>query len=191
MEPKQQTQINENNRQKFYQTSYPQQCMSKDQLIQLNDINASCYVLIDCCGWYYKELWPELNIVSLETLSSALNFKIAANKLQGIIDTRNFDKIVWPKLQVDNPALIFDNAPMLNYRPIKDIADIVSSAAKKYNASSIVVNIQMAFLDGPVLVDRFQQCCLFVIPDYIVTKFEYDTKILKIHARKKLNYDQC
>ena len=102
-----QTKVTDSNRSQFYNHVYCQQFESKSQLINLEMISSDC-VVIDCCGWHYQNLFPNKNIVILETVKTALQFKIDRSKFSKLINDQQDHVIKWPDLEVIDAALVFD-----------------------------------------------------------------------------------
>jgi hypothetical protein len=184
-----QTAVNDHNRQDFLKQTFPHLKKSRQQLIQIDNFSASSFVLVNCCGWHYKNLWPELNIIGLETLTSVKNFLFDRSMFQGLIDDRDFYKIKWPNIKIYNSVLIFDYSPLLKYRTIDNIVDIVSSAALLYQSTEVVIRLSTVFVDDPRLTDRITNFLNLIIPNYTIINFEYDTQNLKIVYKKNYLYD--
>jgi hypothetical protein len=184
-----QTAVNDHNRQDFFKKIYPHLKKSKQQLIQLDEFSSSSYVLINCCGWHYKNLWPELNIIGLETLTAAKDFLFDRSMFQGLIDDRDFYKIIWPKVKTNNSVLVFDYSPLLKYRTIDGIVNIVSSAALLYQSTTVVLQLSTVFVDDTRMTDRITNFLNLIIPNYTITTFEYHTQNLKIVYKKNYLYD--
>lgn len=188
MEQKTQIKLTDTNRQDLYRIAYPHLNKSKADLVQLDQYNASLFILADCCGWYYKQHWPNKNIIGLETLSSIQAFEIPRSNFQGIIDNQDRNNVRWPSVKLDGDcALVFDYSIMLKYHSVPNIVDIVSTAANKYNANIIVIRAATMLIDDCRLVDRFFTLCKLQIPNYIVTDFAYDHLNIKISYKKKIN----
>jgi len=187
MELKLQSKVSEHNRQEFYNTVYPHASTPASELIQLDKLNASTYVIADSCGWYYKTVWPDANVISLETLSAIKEYKLERFKFQGMIDNRDHTNIKWPTIDVADCALIFDRCPILKYRTVTDIVNVISGAATKYNPKSIIFNASATFIDDPRLTDRISVLASMLIPGYVVINFSYDTVTVKISYKKKLD----
>lgn len=185
MDIKLQTKVNDNNRDNFYQQVYRQQYDSKQHLINLEMFSGEC-LLIDCCGWHYRNTFPKSNIKSLETIKSALQFKLDRTKFDKLIDDRQDHYVSWPKLDTVDPVLIFDRSPMLKYRSIPDLIELLNSAVEKYHASELVVNLDATFIDDNRLTDRFYNLSNINIKDFTVREFIYKaaTKKLFIHVKR-------
>ena len=181
-----QTKVTDNNRDKFYKHVYRQQFNSKSQLIDLSEFSSDC-VLIDCCGWHYRNTFPDKNIIILETVKSALQFKLDRNKFNRLIDDQQDHTISWPPLEIINPVLIFDRSPILKYRSVSDLVDLLSNASTIYCASQLVINVDTTFVDDPRVVDRFYNLSKISIPNFIVVEFVYKstTNNLFMHFRRK------
>ena len=186
METRLQTKVTDQNRIDFLKTAYLPLTKSKDQLIQLNKYDISSYVLADCCGWYYKTLWPDLTIFGLETLNSIKEYKFERSKFQGIIDSRNYANIKWPNINVSNCALIFDHSVLLKYRTVEDIVHIILAAAKKYQPKIIVFRSLTMFIDDPRLNDRITELSKILIPEFVVTAVSYNETNLTMEFKRKV-----
>jgi hypothetical protein len=189
MEIKLQTTVTDQNRHDFLKKVYPQLGQAKNQLIQLDQIDATTFIMADCCGWHYKSLWPDRSILGLETYYSIKNFKLDQSYVQGIIDDRDYSSIKWPNLIADNCALIFDRSPVLKYRNVNDIVDVMSTAAQHYNPKCIVFNFSTLFIDDSRLIDRIHSLSTLLIPGYIVIEFVYTTTNITIKFKKISAYD--
>jgi hypothetical protein len=184
-----QTKVIDENRDSFYQQLYPQQLDSKLQLVNLDLFSNDC-VLIDCCGWHYKSIFSSKNIVSLETVKSAVQFKLLPNKFDKIIDDHHDHVIKWPSLQkISNPVLVFDRSPMLKYRSINNLNEVLNTAAEKYCASQVIVHLDTTFIDDPRLVDRFYNLSTINIVCFTVREFVYNTNNNKLYIHFKRNHD--
>lgn len=184
MEPKLQTTVSDQNRHDFLKGVYPQLTQSKNQLVPLDQISATSFIMADCCGWHYKSLWPDRTIIGLETFHSIKNFKLDPLKFQAVIDDRDYADIKWPNLEVEDCALIFDQSPVLKYRNVNSIVDVMSTAAKQYSAKCIVFNFSTLFIDDSRLDDRINSLSKLLVPDYIVTEFLYTVTNITIKFKK-------
>ena len=63
METKQQTKVTEQNKSDFFLRMYYHQTATKDQLVNLDLLKESTVVLVDCCGWHYKKLFPQKSVI--------------------------------------------------------------------------------------------------------------------------------
>lgn len=182
-----QTKVNDNNRQQFYQQVYRHQFDSKSSLVNLDMFSNDC-VLIDCCGWHYRDLFPNKKIISLETVRSALQFKLDRSRFDKLIDNQKDTHIGWPTLSVKDPVLIFDRSPILRYQPIDVLVNILNSAVEKYNASELVVNLSLVTVDDDRLRDRFYNFSSMSIRNFTVREFVYNIETSRLFVRFKKNY---
>lgn len=183
----QQTKVNDKNREQFYQQVYCQQFDTKQSLINLDMFIDDC-ILIDCCGWHYRNVFPNKKITSLETVKSALQFKLDRSKFNKLIDNQHDSRIGWPELTVTDPVLIFDRSPMLKYQCINDLVKLLTNAANKYNAKQVVVNLDTTFIDDNRLQDRFHTLASICIPNFTVREFVYKIESNKLFIHFKKNY---
>ena len=186
METRLQTKVTDQNRFDFFKAVYPQLNKPKNHLIQLNKYNVSSYVLADCCGWYYKTLWPDLIIFGLETLNSIKEYKLEKSKFQGIIDSRDYSNIKWPNINTSDCALIFDHSVILKYRTVEDIVNIITTASEKYQPKVIVFNSLTMFIDDSRFGDRFVNLSKILIPGFVVTAVSYQETNLTMEFKRKV-----
>ena len=52
-----QTKVSDINRSQFYKQVYRQQFDTKQFLVDLDIFTNEC-ILVDCCGWHYRDLFP-------------------------------------------------------------------------------------------------------------------------------------
>ena len=181
-----QTKVSDQNRSEFYQQVYRQQFDTRSQLIDLDQFSTDC-VLVDCCGWHYRDLFPNNNIISLETVKTALEFKLDPGKFNKLIDNQQDDQINWPTVVCVDPVLIFDRSPMLKYCSVSSLVDVLSDAVKKYQASQLVVHLHTMFIDDPRLTDRFYNFSNICITGFIIKEFVYNSNNDKLFIHFKRN----
>lgn len=188
MVPPKQTAVTDQNQRQFYQNVYRQQLHSKSKLVQLDQHPADCYIMVDCCGWHYKNIWTQCNVLSIETESSIKSFGLQSESFDGTIDDSDLSSITWPVLPADNCVLIFDRPLVLKYLTESALLSIVNSAAAYYNAKKVVVRIDPNLLDDSRLKDRFDNVCQLKLPQYVVHQFNYSpSELFVIYKRKVPN----
>lgn len=187
MDIKLQTKVSDKNRNEFYQQVYRQQFDNKSQLINLEQFSTDC-ILVDCCGWHYRDLFPNNNIISLETVKSALEFKLDPVKFNKLVDNQQDNQVNWPPVACADPVLIFDRSPMLKYLTVSALVDVLSSVVKKYQASELLVHLHTTFVDDPRLMDRFYNFSKICIAEFTIKEFVYDTSNDKLFMHFKRNY---
>jgi hypothetical protein len=182
-----QTKVIDKNRDKFYQRAYCQQFNTKADLVDLDMFTNEC-VLIDCCGWHYRNVFPNKSVTILETIKSAIQFKLDLTKFNKLIDNQTDSHIGWPELSAIDPVLIFDRSPMLKYQSISGLSNMLTNAVEKYGASHLVVNVDTNFVDDDRLQDRFYNLALINITNFTVREFTYNTISNKLFMHFKRNY---
>lgn len=189
MEIKLKTKVNDNNRIQVYQTVYRQQFDTKQELVDLDLFSNDC-VLIDCCGWHYQQIFPDKKIIKLETVASALQFKLDQKQFDKLVDHQIDKNIIrWPNLSISTPALIFDRSPILKYRSIDNLLDMLNEVIDHYNANDLVINLETMFIDDPRFVDRFYNLANMKILNFTVREFTYSTHTFKLYIHFKRNCD--
>ncbi len=182
-----QTKVNDTNRIQFYQQVYRHQFDDKQSLINLDMFTNDC-ILVDCCGWHYQSLFPTKKIICLETVKSALQFKLDRSKFNKLIDNQTDSYIGWPKLDSVDPVLVFDRSPMLKYQTVNDLIKLLSHAVEQYHASQLIVNLDTLFIDDNRLQDRFYSLSAISIPNFTVREVLYKTNSNKLFMQFKRNY---
>lgn len=185
-----QTKVTADNRQEFFNQVYGQRRQFNDALIDLDQYDVDGFVIVDCCSWEYKQLYPNSNIIGLETGSAITEYALDQSLYQGVIDNEDFYNIKWPHVcAIDKSALIFDYSPMLKYRTTDNIVKLMSDAAETYQSKFIVMRTNVAMIDDSRLGDRLTNLSKLLIPNYVVTEFLYNTLSLKISYKRNKFYD--
>jgi|LakMenEpi03Aug12_release.lakeMendotaPanAssembly.Ray.scaffolds.fasta_scaffold437595_1 hypothetical protein len=182
-----QTKVTDENRDKFYQQVYCQQFDSKHQLINLEIFSNEC-VLVDCCAWHYYDMFPNNRIIRLETVKNALQFKLSRNKFDKLVDDQQDHCIRWPSLDVVTPVVVFDRSPMLKYRSLANLTNLLTSVSNAYQASHLIINMNTTFIDDTRLVDRFYNMASINIPGFTVKEFVYSVSINKLFIHFGCNH---
>lgn len=186
MEARLQTKVTRENQKEFYKSLY-----NKDKpLIDLASLSASQYVFADCRGYEYRQKYHDMNIVVLETLTTAQQFGLSRENFDYLIDNRAFNRIVWPKIKLQDCMVIFDHSPMLKYLTATEMVHTLESMAELYAPDKILLNSSLFFIDDERTVDRFYDLTRIRIKHYVVEIFYYDTQKTKLtmqfRAKKKL-----
>jgi hypothetical protein len=183
MESMLQTKANDTNYQDFYKSVYPMQTNSVGQLIDLSSYTNTTCVLIDCCGWHYKKLFPTNRIISIEHVQTAKQFKLSAEQFDKLVD----DQYRWPRLPVQDPVVVLDRSPMLKYHTLDDISNMLHNLASSYTPGKLILRANMLFIDDNRLEDRFYNLSSIALAGYVVEKFCYDVKklILEVEFNAK------
>lgn len=183
MDTKQQTKVTDQNKSDFFLRLYHHQTATKKELVNIDALDEHTVILVDCCGWHYKKLFPNKSIVSLETYKTVKEFALDRTYFDRLIDNQSDDQIGWPSLSVDNCAVIFDRSPLLKYRTLNQISNILQTVAHKYTPNTILLKQSLTFIDDTRLVDRFYNIVKLEVNGYIVTQFAYDTHIMHLSIK--------
>ena len=189
METKQQTKVTDQNKINFFHTVYHHQSDSKNDLVDLDSIDQSTIILIDCCGWHYKKLFPQKSIIGLETIKTVKDFELDRTYFDRLIDNQADNRIGWPSLTASKCAVVFDRSPLLKYMTLEQISDILDKISNKYMPDIIVLEQSLLLVNDTRLIDRFYNIAGLAINNYIVSKFNYDTNKMHLSVRfqKKIN----
>lgn len=179
METKLQTKVTPENQKEFYQKLYN----ADKPLIDLTQISADKYVLIDCRGQEYRLQYPDLDITVLETFLTAKQFKLSTDHFDYLIDNQIHNKIGWPKINfnaVDKCAIVFDHSPLLRYLTVSEIIESLQALSEKYCPYTILIKSSLFFIDDDRLKDRLCNLVNIQIKNYVVEKFYYDTQTTEL-----------
>lgn len=164
------------NREKFYPDLYPVLLDTQEELVDLRPIVGTA-ILVDSCGWYYQKFFPDADICSIEPLLTAHQFKLNSDQYDRLIDNQKDNaRLVWPSINCIADTVVFDRSPLLKYRTIEQIAELVSDMAKKYLPNRIILRSSLVFINDTRLCDRFYNFYKLRIANYVVEKFDYDSK---------------
>ena len=191
METRQQTKTTDQNRDLFYRRVYHHQTADRSQLVELDRLTEKSIVMIDCCGWHYKNLFPEKTVIGLETISTVKQFKLDRMYFDKIVDDQNSNRVGLPSLDLDECAVIFDRSPILKYCSLEKIKTILNEVAVKYRPSTIILNQSLMFTDDSRIADRFYELAKLSVSGYFVKDFEYTTETdhWYIKFQRKLCYN--
>lgn len=179
MDIKLQSSPGNHNRDQYYQQVYSQQHDTKQQLVNLEMFADNC-VLIDCCAWHYQNIFVDKQIIKLETVHTAQQYKLDHTQFDKLVDVQQDRPIRWPTLNLLDPVLIFDRSPMLKYLSLDQISSLLTNAAVQCQASDLVINLDTKFIDDPRLVDRFYNLASICIENFTVREFVYSTRANKL-----------
>ena len=182
MEEKLQTKVTSENQTDFYQSLYN----SNRPLIDLKKIVADQYLLVDCRGQQYCKNYLDLNIVTLETITTVKQFSFTRDQFNYLIDNRVFNKLSWPKISTKNCVVIFDHSPLLKYLTVAEIINELTTVSEKYSPNTILLQSSLFFIDDNRLTDRFYNLVDIQLKNYVVEKFYYDTTVTELTIQFKI-----
>lgn len=161
-----------------------QQDAAKD-LIGISSFNAPI-VAVDCCGWHYEKIFRQ-PITKLELFSTVKSFHLVRDQFDRMIDDRDQIDIVWPKLSLNRPTVLFDRSVILRYKTLGEIKHLLHSMVEAYGPREVMVRGLIQFVDDDRLCDRFYNWSNFAVKGYVIAKFVYDTMggMYHLHLRQK------
>lgn len=165
------TKVTDSNQEEFYRVLYN----TDRNLIDIEKFSADQYIIIDSNGIAYRTKYPEKNVVLLETITTAKQFKLTQKSFDKLIDNQIYNKIVWPKLSTNNTVAIIDHSPLFKYLSILEIIETLENISICYRPKQIVFNVDPSFIDDSRTGDRFDNISKLSILGYIVEQFIYDT----------------
>ena len=182
MEHKKQTQITDQNRKEFQETLYQQ-----TSAVDISVLSERTIIAADCQGHKYQKLYPTKNVLALETMSNVRDFQIPKEQFYRLIDNRQYHKLGWPKIDINDCAVLFNCSPILKYRTVEEISSILDEVSIRYLPTTIVVNLNLMHVDDNRLSDRFYNMSKLRLNMYVVQEFLYnaDTKSLLVHFHRK------
>lgn len=170
------TQITDTNRDKFYKQVYRQQLDSKPRLVDLDCFNAKNFIMVDCCGWHYKTLFPNKTVLSIESAREVQQYNITQDRFDHLFDYIDNGSIAWPNLAIDNCAVVFDRSPVLKYQTIEQLTSIFQQVQSTYQPKFLIARLQLTLIDDSRLVDRFYYLSQLRVNGSVVTEFKYNIK---------------
>ena len=183
MDTRKQTKVTDQNQVDFFQTVYYHQNESKEQLANLDSVVEPTIVMIDCCGWHYKKLYPDRHIVGLEPIKSVKQFALDRTYFDRLIDNQSDQRIGWPAINLGKLAVVFDRSPLLKYFTLKELSDQLNIVAVKYKPSTVILEQLLTFVDDSRLSDRFYNIATLAIDGYVVNQFSYNTNTMRLSIR--------
>ena len=169
---------------------YHHQNSTKNQLVNLDSLEETQVILVDCCGWHYKKLFPQKSIVGLETIKTVKQFELDKTYFDRLIDNQQDQFIGWPSVCVDDCAVVFDRSPLLKYRTLDQLSEIITDVTDKYMPNTVILEQSLTFIDDNRLVDRFYNFAKFKIHGYVVKKITYDTDLMHVSIRFQKKFNQ-
>tara|TARA_R110000822_G_scaffold14173_8_gene50148 strand:+ start:1370 stop:1942 length:573 start_codon:yes stop_codon:yes gene_type:complete len=182
MEEKLQTKVTLENQKDFYWSLYS----TGRSLIDLKKIVADQYLLVDCRGQQYCKNYPDLNIITLETITTAKQFNFTKDQFNYLIDNQVFNKLNWPKISTKNCVVIFDYSPLLKYLTVLEIVNELEKVSVRYSPNTILLQSSLIFVDDHRLLDRFYNFVNIKIKNYMIEKFCYDTHTAELIIQFKI-----
>lgn len=189
MESKKQTKVINSNRADFYRQVTSHQIRSVSELVDVTALGSNQIIIIDSCGWHYKTCFPQQSIIALENIKTVLEYQLPRDKFDKLFDGITDNDPCWPKLHIDSPSVVFDNAPILKYKTLPDLMNILQSVADAYKPVILVVQHNLTLVDDYRLTDRLHNIASIKLNGYIIEKFYYDLKRTRLDLHFRIRKD--
>lgn len=170
MAQKKQTAVTDFNRKQFYQTLFPVVSMTKNQMIDIQ--NLANPVLIDCAGKFYKTVFSK-NVLIVETLQTAKEFELDRSDFD-ILFKSDDNIVVWPKKIPSNSDLILDYSRLVRYKTLEQLQKLLENLLDQLCPNSLHLRMHLHHLDDSRICDRFYNICTLKFTAYVVTVFVYN-----------------
>jgi|688.fasta_scaffold201617_2 hypothetical protein len=170
-----QTQVTDLNRDKFYKHVYCQQLDGRTRLVNLDSFNVKNFIVIDCCGWHYKKIFPNKNVLPVESARDILQYNLSDDTFFKLFNYQE-NNIVWPNFAVDNCAVVFDRSPVLKYQTVEQLTSIFQQVQSTYKPKFLIARLYLNLIDDSRLVDRFYNLAQIKLDGSVVTDFNYSVK---------------
>lgn len=177
----------------FYQQIYVVQTLPKHELIDLHEFPQDRPVIVvDSCGWYYQQQFPQYNIHRVEGLTTCKNMKLGRNQVDTVFDDRD-ELPRFPKMHFSNAIMIVDHSLLLKYRTPDQMQTILNRLADATACRDICVRIALLYSNDNRFENRLDQLITIVPTGYSVIKFDMnlDAKYqpLVAHFRQNTVYE--
>lgn len=179
--------------QEFYQQIYVVQTLPKHELINLHEFSTDrAVIVVDSCGWYYQQMFPQHKIHRVEGLTTCKNMKLARDQVDTVFDDRS-DLPSFPKINFSNSVLILDHSVLLKYRTPEEIKTILETLTATTLCSDICLRIALLYSNDNRFQNRLNQIVKIVPEGYAVVKFDMNLDVkyqpLVAHFRKNCTHE--
>jgi len=191
MEHYKKTEVTDSNRNDYFRAVYKVQTLRKDELINLHQYSTFPIVIVDSCGWYYKEHFPNANIVKFEGIQTCKMYNLSPNHFDKLFnDNTEIPKI--PNLDFKNSTLIIDHSPvLLKYRTVAQAKEILEQCCYAVSAETARIRMSLVTFGDERFCDRAASLLTMVPDNYIITSVHYTTEMFDVEFRRKAHYDLC
>lgn len=179
----QETRVTDKNRNAFYKMLYPVLAMPREKLINLNLYKNSTKIIIDSCAWHYKEVFPDHNIIQVESLQTCKAYQLPRSRAD-VIYTSNF-----PAMPNPESVLILDHAPLLKYKSTSQLHTMLTELADNTQANIIIVRMSAVTLGDYRFHDRVKELVNITPINFITTEFSYSSKVITANYKRLQQYD--
>lgn len=188
MEPLRQTKVTDQNRNDFYHSVYRVQSLPVNQLIDLN-LYALPIVLVDSCGWYYRNCFPNKQVIVVEGMQHCKTFNLKRDQFDRLFDDRVESPRI-PQINTTESVLVLDQSPiLLKYRGVDELRETFNQLCNAANASILRIRLPLATMNDNRFQDRIK-ALVNLVPEAFITSFiNYNTSTLNAEYVKKKSYE--
>lgn len=175
----------------FYRHAYPVMKMHKSDLIDIeSEYVGKKIVMVDSCGWFYQQVFPNADIHKMESWYMCKNASMGKEKVDSIFDDRNFEKLKFPGRNFPGSVVIIDHSPILKYRCALQMQEILTDLTQSTQAELLHVRLPLWTTDDYRFSDRLHELVNITPKNYVTTEFLYNINSGSIVAKfkKLLNY---
>lgn len=170
----------------FYRHTYPVMKMSKSNLIDLDSEYAGKkIVIVDSCGWFYQEVFPNADIYKMESLYMCKNVSMAKEKIDSVFDDRDFEKLKFPSRKFPDSVLIIDHSPLFKYRNAVQMHEILTDLTECTQPELVHVRLPLRTTNDYRFSDRLHELVNIVPKNYITTEFLFNLNSIMLTAKFK------
>lgn len=158
----------------FYKRVYPVQRMKKDELIDLEALyNNKKIVIVDSCGWFYQQMFPNSDIYKIEGIDMCKNVSMDREKFDCLFDDRDYENQKFPNRPFDGSVLIIDHSPLMKYRNGKQMRKVFNDLSQSIQPELIHVRMPLATTNDYRFSDRILELVNITPDNYVTTEFSY------------------
>jgi len=175
----------------FYRHTYPVMRMHKSNLIDIESGYAGKkIVIVDSCGWFYQQAFPNADIHKMESLYMCKNVSMSKEKIDSIFDDQNFEKLKFPSRNFPGSVLIVDHSPILKYRSAVQMQEVFTDLTQSTQSDQVHVRLPLRTTDDYRFSDRLHELVNIVPNNYVTTEFLFNinSRLLIAKFKRLLNY---
>jgi hypothetical protein len=175
----------------FYRHVNPVMKMHKSNLIDIeSEYAGKKIVMVDSCGWFYQQVFPNADIHKMESLYMCKNVSMGKEKIDSVYDDQNFEKLKFPSRNFPGCVVIIDHSPILKYRSALQMQEVFTDLTQSTQAELLHVRLPLWTTDDYRFSDRLHELVNITPKNYVTTEFLYNINSGSIIAKfkKLLNY---
>ena len=175
----------------FYRHVYPVMKMHKSDLIDIeSEYAGKKIVIVDSCGWFYQQVFPNADIHKMESLYMCKNVSMGKEKIDSIYDDQNFEKLKFPSRNFPGCVVIIDHSPILKYRSALQMQEVLTDLTQSTQAELLHIRLPLWTTDDYRFSDRLHELVNIIPKNYVTTEFLFNINSGLIGAKfkKLLNY---